>query len=384
MYPFFFLVGLLALGMGMTLATVPTRISTAFAISSNSNSSISCVNRDQDTCLNSNKQDFDPCGDASDHAQDVTALSDSVKNLLTFFSAGLLGEISDIRGRKPVLVLAFVIQSLPSLAYFFILFYLHQVQDSTSLSTPSDYATLGSLPYIYYSLNAVTGIANFLTLVITCTADVLPAGPARAVAVGVILAIFFAGVSMAPLIVNSLIPSDVATAALSYLIIGVAVPLYACFGLKESLTPAVAFQAKLQREQKQGGAPDTLLTRLSAPFRSLTILLRNRLFKTLTLIIFLTTMANEATQTLLMYYLTDPPLCFTDADLASLMVIMGITGIIAQAGLLRPLIRIFGERRLLMFSSLAGAVHCAMYAFAEDKGMIYASASMVCLTLFSF
>ena len=253
MYPFFFLVGLLALGMGMTLATVPTRISTAFAISSNSNSSISCVNRDQDTCLNSNKQDFDPCGDASDHAQDVTALSDSVKNLLTFFSAGLLGEISDIRGRKPVLVLAFVIQSLPSLAYFFILFYLHQVQDSTSLSTPSDYATLGSLPYIYYSLNAVTGIANFLTLVITCTADVLPAGPARAVAVGVILAIFFAGVSMAPLIVNSLIPSDVATAALSYLIIGVAVPLYACFGLKESLTPAVAFQAKLQREQKQGG-----------------------------------------------------------------------------------------------------------------------------------
>jgi MFS family permease len=210
------------------------------------------VNRDQDTCLNSAKQGFDPCGDASDHAQDVNAVSDAVKNLLTFFSAGLLGELSDVRGRKPVLIMAFIIQSLPNLAYFVILFYLHRIQDMPSPS-PAQFSTLAALPYIYYLLNAVTGLVNFLTLVITCTADVLPAGPGRAVAVGIILAIFFAGVSMAPLVVNSLITSDVATAGLSYLIVGVVVPVYAAVGLKESLTPAAAFQAKLQKEQRQEG-----------------------------------------------------------------------------------------------------------------------------------
>lgn len=75
------------------------------------------------------------------------------------------------------------------------------------------------------------------------------------------------------------------------------------------------------------------------------VLFRSRLFKILTLVIFLTQMANEATQTLLMYYLTDPPLCFTDTDLAGLFVVLGVTSILAQAGLLRPLIRIFGEVR---------------------------------------
>lgn len=41
-------------------------------------------------------------------------------------------------------------------------------------------------------------------------------------------------------------------------------------------------------------------------------------------------MVNESTQTLLLYYITTDPLCFTQTDMSILMVTIGLTGMLIQ------------------------------------------------------
>jgi len=77
MYPFFGLALCIAFGMGMTVATVPTRVATAFAIVDTNNSTISCLNDGTKTCEISDLET--DCDRASDKAQDATVRSGGAK-----------------------------------------------------------------------------------------------------------------------------------------------------------------------------------------------------------------------------------------------------------------------------------------------------------------
>ena len=57
---------------------------------------------------------------------------------------------------------------------------------------------------------------------------------------------------------------------------------------------------------------------------SLRVLARSPLFRTLTCVTFPAQMANESSQTLLLYYATSVPLCFSQQDLGGLMMMIGI------------------------------------------------------------
>ena len=94
-------------------------------------------------------------------------------------------------------------------------------------------------------------------------------------------------------------------------------------------------------------------------------------------------MANESSQTLLLYYATSMPLCFTQQDLGGLMMMIGLSSVLTQGLVLRPLVRCFGERRVLILSSLAGAVHTVFYAFATAKSTLTIGAAFTCLTQLS-
>mmetsp|Transcript_13666 Transcript_13666/g.25286 ORF Transcript_13666/g.25286 Transcript_13666/m.25286 type:complete len:509 (-) Transcript_13666:67-1593(-) len=60
-----------------------------------------------------------PCLPNYEEAQAMRGLVDSLRNLFSFFSAAIIGRLSDVYGRKPVILLGVVVAKLPIIALFF-------------------------------------------------------------------------------------------------------------------------------------------------------------------------------------------------------------------------------------------------------------------------
>jgi DHA1 family tetracycline resistance protein-like MFS transporter len=306
------------------------------------------------------------------------------KNLLTFGFASKLGAMTDIKGRKPLILVSLAVGILPMLVFAAQTLVMSHI---TSLEVPpSEDSSLVHwtlwLPSVYFMVNALTGPVQFMAVLLAACADLTPPGPSRAVVFGVVLALFLGGIACAPF-VSEIIGNINVTVIFASIVAAVVVPLLIIFVVKETVTPQMAFEAKLQQE-RDSDPNATFFQWMMSPFTCMKILLRSSLFINLTLLVVFSTMAAEASQTLLLYYIVAPPLNFTDADNAKLMVMIGLTGIFAQGFLLKPAVACFGERRVLIFSGVVGAIHMACYSFATDKALMYVGASLVCFTMFSF
>ena len=242
-----------------------------------------------------------------------------------------------------------------------------------AVEASAPHSLLSTLVWVYYTCNSLSGAVYFLTIMLACLADLTPPGPTRAILFGVLMATAMAGISCTPIISVLLFKSDGALQAnVSAFLWLVPIPLLALFYFEETVTPEAMFQARLAHQ----GEPQVVGWKAAflSPFMTLKVLGRSSLFRTLTAVTVPVQMANEASQTLLLYYVTSPPLCFSQTDLGALMVLIGASGIVTQGFLLRPLVRLMGERRVLVFSSVAGAVHTVFYALAEDKQMLVTGA----------
>mmetsp|Transcript_1108 Transcript_1108/g.1989 ORF Transcript_1108/g.1989 Transcript_1108/m.1989 type:complete len:267 (-) Transcript_1108:2796-3596(-) len=113
------------------------------------------------------------------------------------------------------------------------------------------------------------------------------------------------------------------------------------------------------------------------------ILNRNSFFRLISLLAFFSGMVASGDQVLLIYYLEER-LGFTTQDVSVMFLIMGITGLLAQAVLLKPINDLLGEKRVVALAFFCGAIDNAMYGLAKHKGTVYAAVAVAGLTGMAF
>ena len=238
--PLFSILILIALAMGLSLTQVPGYMTTAFARIQTGDAHLRCSldeGGEEDSCGDHDDESSDPCKAASDTALDAAAYSDMVKNLLTFFFSAYLGSVSDRHGRKKLLLFALLLNGVQYPVFASL---VNLVESETA-----DIGLIKSLVYAYYACNSASGALSFLTIMLSCLADVTPSGPGRAVAFGLLLAIACAGVFCTPLISVLVFQSDaLVQAKVSAFLWTVAVPVSTFFFFKETVTPEALFQAR--------------------------------------------------------------------------------------------------------------------------------------------
>lgn len=106
------------------------------------------------------------------------------------------------------------------------------------------------------------------------------------------------------------------------------------------------------------------------PIREISILLRHRRLRMLTVGSFFAAMVYAADTTLVIYYVEET-LDMQKSDIAIMTFVMGTAGILVQGGLLQHLIALFGEYPVLVISFLSGILHNFLYGVARAKGTIY-------------
>lgn len=105
---------------------------------------------------------------------------------------------------------------------------------------------------------------------------------------------------------------------------------------------------------------------LSSTWRSLAILKRNPLFVRLTVILMLSAVVSEGLQDLLIQYL-QLKLGFQPRDNGQLFVVLGAGSLIVQSLLLRPLLALLGEARLLLLGVVLSSIQQMILAIARNK-----------------
>jgi len=104
----------------------------------------------------------------------------------------------------------------------------------------------------------------------------------------------------------------------------------------------------------------------------MSILNRNSFFRLLAALALFTGMVASGDQVLLIYYLEDQ-LNFKDKDVSLMFLIIGVTGIIVQIMVMKPLNDLVGEKMVVAISFLAGTVVNLMYGIAHHKSTIFAA-----------
>jgi len=301
------------------------------------------------------------CSLGSDDAQGASAIEGLVKNSLAFLTSSMIGSISDLRGRKGLLVLGFALSLIgPSL--------LVAIQVKKSIH-----------PFWYYAGRSVSGVINWMTIALSSLSDALPP-QWRAPSFGLLFAGFSAGFCLSPTIA---IPLGHFYVSVVSLVLSVFCFLFLVIYVPETLPLEVSREALRQRREQQRTIRRRWLYFLTRPFRELAILNRSHLFHLLAALAFLNGVVGTADQSLLLYYIENR-LYFHDKDVALLFFLIGILGLIIQGSMLKTLIDLLGERRVLMVGFLGGVFNNTFYGLARSKAAIYIGAAFGSLTMMTF
>lgn len=121
----------------------------------------------------------DPCIAGSQDAQNAAAWANVALSLLTLLCNPVMGAVSDMHGRRPVILLALIVSCLPSTVFWLLqrLPHLH--------------------PVWYYTANSVTGLVSYLSVAFATLSDVIGENY-RAPAYGLLLSGFYGGFAFAP------------------------------------------------------------------------------------------------------------------------------------------------------------------------------------------
>jgi DHA1 family tetracycline resistance protein-like MFS transporter len=119
------------------------------------------------------------------------------------------------------------------------------------------------------------------------------------------------------------------------------------------------------------------------PFRDMSILSRNHTLRLIALGSFLASTVYNVDHTLVLFYI-EQHLDVRDKDMASMLFVLGIVGVIMQCLAFQPLVQCFGERGLLIITFVSGTVHNFIYGAARKKSSIYSALALSQLTKLNF
>jgi len=339
------LILLLALGFGSTIGVVPAVVADRYARLNHG------FDADQN-CADFGRGDKPlECLNGSADAQNAAAFANLVSSTLTFITSSVVGSISDEKGRKGVMLIGIFLSTLTPLC-------LVLLQLIPTMS-----------PTWYYSANAMTGLVNWIAVALSALSDVMPP-KWRAASFGMILAGFSLGFALAPMLALMLDHFHVSLLSLSMITIGF---FNTVVFFPETLPPETAAESARCRAlelQTVGTGWRRAFWTVQRPVRELSILNRNKLFRLLSSLAFFSGMVTSGDQTLLIYYVEER-LDFNDHDIAIMFMLMGILGILVQGVFLKPINDCLGERLVIVFAFVVGALDNTLYGLAKNKITIF-------------
>jgi DHA1 family tetracycline resistance protein-like MFS transporter len=203
-------------------------------------------------------------------------------------------------------------------------------------------------PTWYYVASGCTGLVNWIAVALSALADVLSPN-FRAPGFGLLLASFSLGFALSPMLGAIFNHMQVSVVCCS--ILSVAWLSTVCC-LPETLPPEAAAEAARVHAAQQAVDPtlwEATWNVLIRPFRELSILNRNNLFRLLSALAFFSGMVGTADRTLLLYYVEER-LSFNEHDVAIMFMLSGVLGILVQGVLIKPFNECFGERYVIVIA----------------------------------
>lgn len=285
------------------------------------------------------------CVAGSEEAQSAAAFWNFVTKGLTFLCNPILGSISDQQGRRPILLCGLFLSCLPAMVFFFLV-------------------TIPTLhPFWFNVSNSLMGVVDIVSIMFACLADTFPA-PFRAAGFGMLMSAFYGGFAFAPSLTLFLNAKQLAITSLVLLVTSF---LFALCFMPETVADHVRLahaEQSLQRRVERDSDHwfDSALTVLKRPFREMSILRRSISLQLVTMVSFLSAMVFASDATLVLYY-AQQWLNVQPQDFATMFLLLGVVGILVQAGLLQPLLKYMGEHALLVASCLCGTIHNLVRSF---------------------
>ena len=226
-------------------------------------------------------------------------------------------------------------------------------------------------PNWFFVAECFSGIINFFSIAFMQLSDLMPPRH-RAAAYGVYFGGFMGAIAIAPFLATVMSHLHISIFGCC---VKVAALVIAALFLPETLPKEIMSKADAEASTTTATAEDPsvfsrIIGALVRPVRELSILSRNRSVVLVAVGSFASKMVFSADITLFFYY-TERELGVTDKDVARMMFLTGILGLTVQAGLLKYLISLLGERRLLVISFCSGAIHNFIYGVANTKWLIY-------------
>jgi DHA1 family tetracycline resistance protein-like MFS transporter len=204
----------------------------------------------------------------------------------------------------------------------------------------------------------------------------------RAASFGMLLAGMFLGFATAPTLALTMSHLHISMLACGMVAFGF---VNALLFFPETLSPEKAAMAQETRRGQVAGMTkrERIIWNLKRPAWELSILNRSDFFRLLSLLAFFSGMVSSGDQTLLIYYVEER-LGFNDKDVATMFLLVGVLGIFSQAVLLKPFIECAGERMVVTFCFIVGAVDNFLYGIADEKTLIFVGMACGSLTNMAF
>jgi DHA1 family tetracycline resistance protein-like MFS transporter len=220
-------------------------------------------------------------------------------------------------------------------------------------------------------------MVSFFSIAYSQLSDTMPAKH-RAASFGLYFGAFFGGIGLAPFFAV-FFHTHLQVTIFSF-VVRVAALLFAIVALPETLPPDVAARNEEQNHNDSVCSTAVVSSRtwdyfgvisvMLRPIKEMWILGRNETLVLLTVGAFLSKLVLSADITLFFYYV-ETELGVRDSDVAGMMLLTGILGVLVQAVFLKYFISLLGERGLLVASYLTGIAHNLIYGLAPNKWVIY-------------
>ena len=346
---------LLSFAMGCTAGMVPEILSDRYARLNHQYDGLPCFKFTHHTAPQA-------CLNGADDAQEASAWGALLMNMLTLFFNPVMGSISDLHGRRMVLTVSIFLCTLAPIV-------LVVLQIMPKLH-----------PLWYYLASSIVGTISYIGVMFAALSDTIPE-EFRASSFALIMAGFYSGYALAPstALLMDHFQVSVVSAVLAF---AAFVFTLACFPetLPESIAEVNQQHALEENEEETNSNYWYLLRQvLTRPFREAKILNQDVVIRLVAVGSFFSAMVYSTDVSLVVFYIENH-LNVRDGDIARMFLLMGVLGIMFQAVFLPILVKILGEKGLLVTSFLSGTFHNFLYGVARDKRVIYVALAFSQLT----
>jgi DHA1 family tetracycline resistance protein-like MFS transporter len=337
---------ILSFGIGSTVGVVPEILSDRYSRLYYDYDGPPCKDYDHDTMP-------EACHQGADDAQAASAWGTLLLNMFTLFCNPVVGSLSDVHGRRNILVVSmFLCMLAPAVLV------LMQVIPTIR-------------PMWYYLANSTVGVISSMSITFAALSDTMPE-EFRAPSFALILAGFYSGFA-SPFL--PLVMSHLQVSMLSFLLT-LGGFLFALAFFPETLPESVAVSNRLAQAELESAegeyrtSSELVIDALTRPLREVTILNRSLVIRLVAVGSFFSAMVHSTDAHLLIFYIEEH-LNVRETDIAHMFLAMGIIGVVFQAFLLQPLVKCLGEKGLLVTSFLSGTFHNFLYGVSKNKKGIY-------------